>query len=83
MSDNQAASTCKEHRSLFVETICSELEGDVEKKNEIKRVMTQVLARMKKELDKEKVKELRQSTMKQLPVQVSTLTKQLYLLAVF
>ncbi|KAI0220548.1 hypothetical protein LSAT2_027945 [Lamellibrachia satsuma] len=74
VSDDQAASTCKEqeHHSLFVETICSELEGNVEKKNEIKRVMTQVVARMKKELDKEKVKELRQSTMKQLPVQVST-----------
>lgn len=69
----------RDEYSLFISTLCSELKGNANKCNDIRHIMTRVMARMKNKIEADNEPEARRSMMKLLPIQVSTLTKQLFL----
>ena len=65
--------------SSFITALCSEMDDNVDKSKDIRHLMTRVIARMKDEIEEENVPEAWRPLMKLLPIQVSMLTKQLFL----
>ncbi|KAK2156456.1 hypothetical protein NP493_1971g00019 [Ridgeia piscesae] len=65
--------------SSFITALCCEMEDNVDKSKDIRHIMTRVIARMKDEIEEEHIRETWPSLMKLLPIQVSMLTKQLFL----